>query len=75
MFLANDVFVVAPVCAYCSPNSALSLLIEPTVEVRNGRIFQKKSTKGTATPATEIDLIKRRLVEAEQDYKERQALK
>ena len=38
-------------------------------------VFQKKSTKGIATPAREIDLIKRRLVEAEQDYKERQALK
>jgi phage-related protein len=36
-------------------------------------VFQKKSTKGIATPTKEIDLIKRRLVEAEQDYKERQA--
>ena len=34
--------------------------------------FQKKSTKGIATPAREIELIKRRLLEAERDYKERQ---
>jgi phage-related protein len=36
-------------------------------------VFQKKSTKGIATPTREIDLIKRRLVEAERDYQERQA--
>ncbi|MGH9691619.1 MAG: type II toxin-antitoxin system RelE/ParE family toxin [Candidatus Acidiferrales bacterium] len=36
-------------------------------------VFQKKSTKGIATPTREIDLIQRRLVEAEQDYKERRA--
>jgi phage-related protein len=35
-------------------------------------VFQKKSTKGIATPAREIELIKRRLAEAEQDYRERQ---
>jgi phage-related protein len=35
-------------------------------------VFQKKSTKGIATPAKEIDLIKRRLVEAERDHRERQ---
>jgi phage-related protein len=35
-------------------------------------VFQKKSTKGIATPAREIDLIKRRLTEAERDYRERQ---
>ena len=35
-------------------------------------VFQKKSTKGIATPRRESDLIKRRLVEAERDYKERQ---
>jgi len=35
-------------------------------------VFQKKSTKGIATPAREIDLIKRRLAEAEWDYRERQ---
>lgn len=35
-------------------------------------VFQKKSTKGIATPAREIELIKRRLVEAERDYRERQ---
>jgi phage-related protein len=35
-------------------------------------VFQKKSTKGIATPAREIDLIKRRLAEAERDYRERQ---
>lgn len=34
--------------------------------------FQKKSTKGIATPAREIELIKRRLAEAERDYRERQ---
>jgi phage-related protein len=38
-------------------------------------VFQKKSTKGIATPPREIELIKRRLVEAEQDYKQRQGLK
>jgi phage-related protein len=35
-------------------------------------VFQKKSTKGIATPTREIDLIKRRLVEAERDHRERQ---
>ena len=35
-------------------------------------VFQKKSTKGIATPAREIELIRRRLVEAERDYRERQ---
>jgi phage-related protein len=35
-------------------------------------VFQKKSTRGIATPAKEIDLVKRRLVEAERDHGERQ---
>jgi phage-related protein len=35
-------------------------------------VFQKKSTKGIATPAREIGLVKRRLAEAERDYRERQ---
>jgi phage-related protein len=34
--------------------------------------FQKKSKSGIATPKKEIDLIKRRLAEAERDYGERQ---
>jgi phage-related protein len=33
--------------------------------------FQKKSTKGIATPAREIETIKRRLAEAEREYRER----
>lgn len=33
--------------------------------------FQKKSKKGIATPKTDIDLIKRRLRLAEEDYKTR----
>lgn len=33
-------------------------------------VFQKKSTKGIATPAREIDLIRRRLAEAERDHRE-----
>ncbi len=33
--------------------------------------FQKKSKSGIATPKAEIDLIRRRLAAAEQDYKER----
>jgi phage-related protein len=37
-------------------------------------VFQKKSTKGIATPAREIELIKRRLAQAERDYRERQEL-
>jgi phage-related protein len=32
--------------------------------------FQKKSTKGLATPQRDIDLIHRRLADAEQHYKE-----
>jgi phage-related protein len=36
-------------------------------------VFQKKSTKGIATPTREMNLIKQRLVEAERDYKERQS--
>jgi phage-related protein len=35
--------------------------------------FQKKSKKGIATPKPDIDLIKRRLRVAEEDYKMRQA--
>lgn len=35
-------------------------------------VFQKKSTKGIATPAREIALIKQRLAEAERDHRERQ---
>jgi phage-related protein len=35
-------------------------------------VFQKKSTKGIATPAREIELIRRRLAKAERDYRERQ---
>ena len=35
-------------------------------------IFQKKSTKGIATPTREIKLISQRLAEAERDYRERQ---
>ncbi|HTF70114.1 MAG TPA: type II toxin-antitoxin system RelE/ParE family toxin [Edaphobacter sp.] len=34
--------------------------------------FQKKSKKGIATPQKEIDLIKKRLADAERDYRERQ---
>ena len=34
--------------------------------------FQKKSTKGIATPTREIDLIRKRLAEAERDFRERQ---
>ena len=34
--------------------------------------FQKKSTKGIATPEHEIDLVRRRLADAEQHYRERQ---
>lgn len=34
--------------------------------------FQKKSTKGIATPQREIDLIRHRLADAEQHYRERQ---
>ncbi len=33
--------------------------------------FQKKSTKGIATPQREIDLVRRRLADAEQHYRER----
>src|SRR5246500_4138741 len=36
------------------------------------QVFQKKSTKGIATPTREIDLIKQRLAEAERDHRERQ---
>jgi phage-related protein len=35
-------------------------------------VFQRKSTKGIATPTREIDLIKQRLAEAERDHRERQ---
>lgn len=35
--------------------------------------FQKKSKKGIATPKSHIDLIKRRLREAEEDYGRRHA--
>jgi len=35
-------------------------------------VFQKKSTKGSATPSRAIDLIRQRLADAERDYRERQ---
>jgi phage-related protein len=35
--------------------------------------FQKKSKKGTATPKSDIDLIKKRLRMAEEDYEMRRA--
>jgi phage-related protein len=35
-------------------------------------VFQKKSTRGIATPMKEIELIRKRLAEAERDYRERQ---
>jgi phage-related protein len=35
--------------------------------------FLKKSKRGIATPKPDIDLIKRRLRVAEEDYKKRQA--
>jgi phage-related protein len=35
-------------------------------------VFQKKSTKGIATPTRDIDLIKQRFAEAERDDRERQ---
>ena len=34
--------------------------------------FQKKSKRGIATPKQDIDLIRRRLAEAERDHRERQ---
>ena len=34
--------------------------------------FQKKSKKGIATPQTEIELVHKRLLDAEQDYRRRQ---
>jgi phage-related protein len=33
-------------------------------------VFQKKSRRGIATPKQEIDLIRRRLAEAERHYRE-----
>jgi phage-related protein len=35
-------------------------------------VFQKKSKRGIATPKQDVDLIRRRLAEAERDYRERQ---
>jgi phage-related protein len=35
-------------------------------------VFQKTSTRGIATPKKEIELIGRRLAEAERDHRERQ---
>ena len=35
-------------------------------------VFQKKSARGIATPQREIELIKRRLAEAQRDYNGRQ---
>ena len=37
--------------------------------------FQKKSKKGVATPKADMNLIKRRLIMAEEDYKLRRATK
>jgi phage-related protein len=35
-------------------------------------VFQKKSTRGIATPAREVQLVRQRLAEAERDYRRRQ---
>lgn len=35
-------------------------------------VFQKKSTRGVATPAREIERVRQRLAEAERDFRERQ---
>jgi phage-related protein len=35
-------------------------------------VFQKKSKRGIATPKQDIDLIRRRLAEAERHHRERQ---
>jgi phage-related protein len=35
-------------------------------------VFQKKSRKGSATPKPELELIRKRLAVAEQDYRARQ---
>jgi phage-related protein len=35
-------------------------------------VFQKKSKRGTATPKPDMDLIRRRLAEAERQHRERQ---
>jgi phage-related protein len=35
-------------------------------------VFQKKSTRGIATPKRELDLIRQRLAQAERHHKERQ---
>jgi phage-related protein len=47
-----------------------------TVRFRNAiyvlHAFQKKSKSGIATPQHEIDLVKKRLADAERHYKERQ---
>jgi phage-related protein len=34
--------------------------------------FQKKSKRGIATPKKELDLIHKRLADAQRDYRERQ---
>ena len=36
-------------------------------------VFQKKSKRGIATPKQDIDLIRKRLAEAERDFRERQS--
>lgn len=36
-------------------------------------VFQKKSKRGIATPKQDIDLIRRRLAEAERNFRERQS--
>lgn len=38
-------------------------------------VFQKKSPRGTSTPRQDVELIRRRLREAEEDYRERYARK
>lgn len=35
-------------------------------------VFQKKSKRGIATPKQDIDLIRRRLTEAERDYRQKE---
>ena len=59
-----------------APHASSTYRAVYTVQFRDAvyvlHAFQKKSKKGIATPRREIELVKRRLTAAEQDYRERQ---
>jgi phage-related protein len=66
-------WVVAAISrAFQSPCGARVYTVQFAEAIYVLHAFQKKSMRGTATPEREIDLIRRRLADAERLHRERQ---